>query len=159
MKILYITSDGFDTPSPNNQMAEVMINDFLADGFEVHLIQSKRKGEFPEIPDSLQRKDGFTCDVVERKVFDRNKFVKRYLDDARYAFSAMRRWLKVKDADVVYLQSNPTVIFPMVHSLAKARESMIITDPKGEIYEESANIEIPDLNNYTLILKRESLFF
>ena len=114
MKILYITSDGFDTPSPNNQMAEVMINDFLADGFEVHLIQSKRKGEFPEIPDSLQRKDGFTCDVVERKVFDRNKFVKRYLDDARYAFSAMKRWLRVKDADVVYLQSNPTVIFPMV---------------------------------------------
>ena len=33
-----------------------------------------------------------------------------------------------------------TVIFPMVHSLAKARESMIITDPKGEIYEESANM-------------------
>ena len=27
------------------------------------------------------------------------------------------------------------VIHPMVHSLAKARESMIITDPKGEIYE------------------------
>ena len=31
-----------------------------------------------------------------------------------------------------------TVIFPMVHSLAKARESMIITDPKGEIYEETS---------------------
>ena len=33
-----------------------------------------------------------------------------------------------------------TVIFPMVHSLAKARESMIITDPKGEIYEETGNM-------------------
>ena len=33
-----------------------------------------------------------------------------------------------------------TVIFPMVHSLAKAKESMIITDPKGEIYEETANM-------------------
>ncbi len=32
------------------------------------------------------------------------------------------------------------VIHPMVHSLAKARESMIITDPKGEIYEGNAEM-------------------
>lgn len=30
------------------------------------------------------------------------------------------------------------IVFPQVHSLAKARESMIITDPKGEIYENSS---------------------
>ena len=33
-----------------------------------------------------------------------------------------------------------TVILPTVHSLAKARESMIITDPKGEIYEKTSNM-------------------
>ena len=33
-----------------------------------------------------------------------------------------------------------TVILPTVHSLAKARESMIITDPKGEIYEGTSNM-------------------
>lgn len=33
-----------------------------------------------------------------------------------------------------------TVILPLVHSLAKAKESMIITDPKGEIYEKTANM-------------------
>ena len=32
------------------------------------------------------------------------------------------------------------VVFPMVHSLAKHNESMIITDPKGEIYEQTANM-------------------
>ena len=32
------------------------------------------------------------------------------------------------------------VVFPMVHSLAKHSESMIITDPKGEIYENTANM-------------------
>ena len=32
------------------------------------------------------------------------------------------------------------LILPMVHSLAKARESMIITDPKGEIYEQTSNL-------------------
>ncbi len=33
-----------------------------------------------------------------------------------------------------------TVVFPQVNSLAKARESMIITDPKGEIYENTAEM-------------------
>ena len=32
------------------------------------------------------------------------------------------------------------IIHPMVHSLSKARESMIITDPKGEIYEGNAEM-------------------
>ncbi len=114
MKILYITSDGFDTPSPNNQMAEVMISDFLDNGYDVHLIQSRRTRKFPDIPASLNGKKGFTCDIVDRKVFDRNKFVIRYINDVFYAFSAMKYWLKVRDADVVYLQSNPTVLFPML---------------------------------------------
>lgn len=114
MKILYITSDGFDTPSPNNQMAEVMINDFLENGYEVHLIQSRRTRKFPDIPSSLKGKSGFSCDIVDRKVFDRNKFITRYINDVLYAFSAMKRWCRVKDADVVYLQSNPTILFPML---------------------------------------------
>ena len=33
-----------------------------------------------------------------------------------------------------------TVVLPMVYSLAKAKESMIITDPKGEIYEKTSNM-------------------
>ena len=32
------------------------------------------------------------------------------------------------------------VVFPQVHSLAKAKESMIITDPKGEIYEQTSTM-------------------
>ena len=31
-------------------------------------------------------------------------------------------------------------VLPLVHSLAKAKESMIITDPKGEIYEKLGNL-------------------
>lgn len=111
MKILYITSDGFDTPSPNNQMAEVMIKEFLDNGYDVHLIQSRRNRVFPEIPEPLKDKVGFSCDIIDRKVFDRRKFVKRYLNDVLFSFSAMRKWRKVKDVDVVYLQSNPTSVY------------------------------------------------
>ena len=43
-----------------------------------------------------------------------------------------------------------TVILPMVHSLAKARESMIITDPKGEIYEKTSTML--RANGYQILL-------
>ncbi len=114
MKILYITAEGFDTPNPNNQMAETMIRTFCEAGHRVHLIQSHRKGTEPDIPESLRSMANFTCDTAARKVVDKSNFVKRYLNDLRYAFQAMRYWKKIKDADVIYLQSNPTIIFPML---------------------------------------------
>ena len=114
MKILYITAEGFDTPNPNNQMAEVMIRDFLDNGHKVHLIQSHRKGINADVPSSLKGRDGFNCDTIVRKVVDKTRFLKRYFNDALYAFKSIKYWNKVKDADVIYLQSNPTIIFLMV---------------------------------------------
>ena len=114
MKILYITADGFDTPNPNNQMAEAMIDNFLDKGHSVHLIQSRKKGINPDVPEKLLQREHFSVDTIQRKVVDKTKFVRRYLNDMRYAFLAMKYWRKVKDADVIYLQSNPTIIFPML---------------------------------------------
>ena len=114
MKILYITAEGFDTPNPNNQMAEVMIRDFLDNRHKVHLIQSHRKGVNPDVPDSLHGRDGFSCDTIVRKVVDKTKFLKRYYNDVSYALKTVKYWKKVKDADVIYLQSNPTIVVLMV---------------------------------------------
>lgn len=114
MKILFITAEGFDTPNPNNQMAETMIREFCSLGHSVHLIQSHRKGINPDIPSSLSGLSNFTHDTIVRKVVDKTNFIKRYLNDLRYAFQAKKRWKKVKDADVIYLQSNPTIIYPML---------------------------------------------
>ena len=113
MKILYITAEGFDTPNPNNQMAEVMIRDFLDNGNTVHLIQSHRKGINDDIPHSLKGREGLESDTVDRKVVDKTRFLKRYLNDTLYAFKSIKYWNKIKDADVIYLQSNPTIIFLM----------------------------------------------
>lgn len=114
MKVLFITAEGFDTPNPNNQMAETMISGFLDCGMDVHLLQSHRKGINPDIPESLKGRGGFSCDTITRVVVQKSNFIRRYLNDLRYAFQAMRRCRKVKDADVIYLQSNPTILYPMV---------------------------------------------
>ncbi len=76
MKILYITAEGFDTPNPNNQMAEVMIRDFLKNGHSVHLVQSHRKGVNPDIPKSLEDEPNLTVDTIVRKVVDKTNFIK-----------------------------------------------------------------------------------
>lgn len=114
MKILFITAEGFDTPNPNNQMAETMIRSFCEAGHSVHLIQSHRRGVNPDIPDSLQKLSNFACDTVVRKVVDKTNFLRRYINDFYYAFQAKKYWKKVKDVDVIYLQSNPTIIYPML---------------------------------------------
>lgn len=114
MKILFITAEGFDTPNPNNQMAEVMINDFLDKGHQVHLVQSHRKGVCPDIPSSLEGRSGLTVDTIVRSVVDKSNFIKRYINDVKYHFESVKYYKKVKDADVIYLQSNPTIYFPMI---------------------------------------------
>ena len=113
MKILYITAEGFDTPNPNNQMAEVMIRDYLDNGYKVHLIQSHRKGINPDIPEGIAQREGFTCDTIVRRVVDKTKLLKRYYNDVSYAFKTIKYWRRVKDADVIYLQSNPTIVVLM----------------------------------------------
>lgn len=114
MKILFITAEGFDTPNPNNQMAEVMINDFLNAGHQVHLVQSHRKGVCPDLPPLLDGRSGLIVDTIIRKVVDKSNFVSRYFNDVKYHFDSVKYYKRVKDADIIYLQSNPTIYFPMI---------------------------------------------
>lgn len=114
MNILFITAEGFDTPNPNNQMAEVMIQGFLDHGHSVHLIQSHRKGINPDIPISLKHYRSLTSNTINRKIVNKTNFISRYLNDVHYAFQALKYWKKIQDIDIIYLQSNPTIIFPML---------------------------------------------
>lgn len=111
MKVLYVTMDGFDTASPNNQMAEQLIDGFLRLGHSVHLIQSERKHTYDILPESLVGRSGFSFDTIPRKVIDKSNFIKRYLDEVAYAFQILPFAKKHRDCDAVFLQSCPTVFF------------------------------------------------
>ena len=67
MRVLYITHAGFDTPGPNNQMAEVMFNDFLDRGYRLDVIQSHTKGVNPDIPESLAERSNVKINTIIRK--------------------------------------------------------------------------------------------
>ena len=51
-----------------------------------------------------------TVETVARKVINKTNFVVRYLDEVKWAFQSFAHWRKVKDADVVFLQSCPTAV-------------------------------------------------
>ncbi len=114
MKILFLTMDGFDTAGPNNQMAMVMIREFLAKGHHVHLIQSRRTRKFAEIPPMLEGKKNLIVETVDRKIIDKTNFIIRYLNEVKWAFQSFSHWRKVKDVDVVFLQSCPSAVFQLI---------------------------------------------
>lgn len=115
MTLMYLTAEGFDTPNPNNQLAMTMMDDFLKAGIEVYMVASRRKRINPDVPEILRDRVGFTYDIVDRSVVDKTKLIERYLEEMRYAFSAMKSWCKHRrDVDIVLLQSCPTVLFSMV---------------------------------------------
>lgn len=112
MKVMYLTAEGFDTPNPNNQLAMTMIDDFLSAGIEVYMVASRRKRINSDIPDILKNREGFTDNIVDRPIVDKTNFIKRYFEEAIYAFRAMGRWHKHrKEIDIVLLQSCPTALF------------------------------------------------
>ena len=117
MKILFLTSEGFDTPNSTNHLAETLLEDLLKKGIEVHSVTSHKTGTYSDVPDTLLKyvDSGFTYDIVNRDNIDKNNFVKRYLDEIKYAFNAKKVWKNHKgEYDAVLLQSNPNSVFNAV---------------------------------------------
>ncbi len=117
MKILFLTSEGFDTPNSTNHLAETLLEDLLKRGIEVHSITSHKTGTYADIPESLLRytDSGFTYDIINRDNIDKNNFVKRYLDEVKYAFNARKIWKRHKgEYDAVLMQSNPNSVINAV---------------------------------------------
>ncbi|MFK9117585.1 glycosyltransferase family 4 protein [Peribacillus frigoritolerans] len=112
--ILFICTEGFDTPGPSNHLISSLIEDMLESGFKVTLIQSRRTKINDDLPDTLKDKEHLNVNIVNRKVLEKNSFVLRYLEEASYAFKCYKIWRKIKDVDAVFVQSCPTVIFSIL---------------------------------------------
>ena len=111
MKILFLTSEGFDTPNSINHLCETLLEDMLKAGMTIHCISSHKTGTYDDIPSQLLAYKNFQYDIISRKCINKNNFVKRYLDEVRYAFQARKIWHRHrKEYDAVLLQSNPNSV-------------------------------------------------
>lgn len=111
MRIMYFGFEGFDNSNGNNHLIIKMIDYFLEKDLEVYYLSSHTTGDYPDIPDLLNDREGFFYDIVYRNPVNKKKFISRYLNGVKYAFKAMRFWYKEKNnIDMVLLQSRPTAI-------------------------------------------------
>ena len=115
MRILYLTTEGFDTPNPCSQLVMVLIRELIKAGHNVHLVQSRRSKQYPDIPEMLSGLDGFECDTIDRKTVGKHNFIRRYLNEVHWAFQSFSKWRKIKKKiDVVILQSCPTATYQLL---------------------------------------------
>lgn len=112
--ILFICTEGFDTPGPSNHLISSLIEDMLESGLKVTLIQSRRTKINDDLPDSLKNKDNLIVNTVDRKIINKHSFVHRYLEEVSYAFKCFNIWRKMKNIDAVFIQSCPTVVFSII---------------------------------------------
>lgn len=112
VKVLYFIFEGFDTTNGTNHLALTTIQTFLDNGIDVYLMTSHSKGLFPDIPELISARKGFTYSIIPRNKVAQRNFVQRYLDGMKYAIDASKEWKKHRsEIDVVVLQSTPTVFF------------------------------------------------
>ena len=70
MKILFLTSEGFDTPNSINHLCATLLEDILKSGIEVYSISSHKSGQYSDIPECLLNYENFSYDII---VYDKNK--------------------------------------------------------------------------------------
>ncbi len=115
MNVMYFLFEGFDTANGTNHLALTTMQTLLDHNIGVYLVTSHSKGIFPDIPNSLCKRKGFTYSVVQRNEVEKKNFVQRYLDGICYANRAWKEWRKHKDdIDAVVLQSTPTAFFSVI---------------------------------------------
>ncbi|MBM7665252.1 colanic acid biosynthesis glycosyl transferase WcaI [Solibacillus kalamii] len=112
--ILFICTEGFDTPGPSNHLISSLIEDMLDSGYKITLIQSRRTKINEDIPNTLKNKKYLKVYTIDRKIIKKSSFIHRYFEEAKYAFNSFKIWKKIKDIDGVFVQSCPTVIFSIL---------------------------------------------
>ena len=113
-KILFICTEGFDTPGPSNHLIGTLIEDLLENGFYITLLQSRRQRINDELPDNLKGMSNLEVITIDRKIINKSSFFKRYLEEVVYHGIACKHWLKFTNVDAVFVQSCPTVLFSIL---------------------------------------------
>lgn len=112
MRILIFMSGGFDTYGPSRHLYDALIEDILADGHIVHLIESHSTGNDPDVPEKFLKNKSFSYETVKLKVTEKKAFAKRYIAGVKYCYRAKKAFRRNKGKyDLVMVQSCPWAPF------------------------------------------------
>lgn len=119
MKILLYMGGGFDTYGPSRHLYHALIEDLLAKGHAVHLIESHSTGNDPNVPAEFAANEHFSYQTVRTTPIAKRAFAKRYLTGVKYCFDCIPALKAQRDQgfDVMMVQSCPWA--PFAVSFAK----------------------------------------
>lgn len=119
MKILLYMGGGFDTYGPSRHLYKALIEDLLAKGHTIHLIESHSTGNDPDVPVEFASNDRFSYQVIKFAPVEKRAFVKRYLTGVKYCFHCIPalKAQRKNEYDVMMVQSCPWA--PFAVSFAK----------------------------------------
>lgn len=113
MNLLYYAStDFYRKPNPSFHLMKSMIEDLLSSNVTIYYIGVAESNTDNHVPVELQNNEKFHYHLVPRKSVAKSNFVLRYWRGIEYAIKS-RRYIKdyMKECDVVFLQSSPTIIY------------------------------------------------
>lgn len=131
MKILIVMSGGFDTYGPSRHLYDALIDDFLEDGNEVHLIESHSSGVDPDAPEKFVKNDKFSYEVVNINTVEKRAFVKRYLTGLKYTRKCKKPLKNARNLyDIAFVQSCVWAPFmvPLVKRMTRSKVVWNIQD-------------------------------
>ena len=104
MKLLFIFNIGFDKGGPSVHLLKSVLEGALGKGHQCHVILKKTcDAEYTGLEELTEKYTDLTISMI-KKISGKSGFVKRYIDDCKYALEC-RRHYKGQAYDAVFLQS------------------------------------------------------
>lgn len=126
MKILFLVSC-MEKPNPSWHLMKALMEDTLASGIHIHAIQRHyNPPQLPPFPETILQHPHFSYSEVLCKTVDKKKFVKRYLNDVRYAFRLRRYIRQNNDYDMIFMQSSIYSFYALCFARHYAKSRYIV---------------------------------
>lgn len=111
MKVLFVFSIGFDIEHSSTILMNNVLEDVIKKGISVHYIVPNETGLPKNCPETLKSSKLLTYDVIKRTPPKKHQMIKRYVEGILYAFKTAKYIYRIKDYDVIYVQSTPTAFW------------------------------------------------
>ena len=106
MKVLFLLNIGFDTQGPSIHLLKEVMVKCVERGTKVVAIFRRTTNNNISLPNSLKESEMFEYEEVITEKIEKTNFIKRYLDEVRYAKKSYRQYKKFSGIDAVFIQSN-----------------------------------------------------
>ena len=128
MNILYVASiDFYHKPNPSYHLMTAMFEDLIKMGYNIFFVGLSNNEVEEHIPEEFKNNPSFHYELISYTPAPKKAFVKRYLEGVSLALKGGKYIKKYIDqSDVVFLQSNPTILYNAIVARHYARKKPVV---------------------------------